>query len=487
MVLLRARWGKKEFDFVFNPEDDILSQIACLTHIPKDKIKLIPQSVTNPAFVPKDGMRITIVGTAEDKQLSTEERYKANNQFVEDMTEEEIATALRQTKADPLPVGLENLGNTCYLNAVVQCLCRLPMFNQGIVNFQPRIHGDLQIYSQMSGLLSLLTSSHSDFETPATFVATVRNRFPRFNQRDSHGHYSQQDADEFLRELLQSLASVNSSIDSMFSFGMETSLKCLDSEAEPISTISEELKSLTCHMGTQVEPVNHLHEGIQLSLKEVIEKKALCLERSAKFEKRSGMKSLPPYLMVQLARFQWKAKSDSAGTQATKTKIIRKVAFQKTLDVYDFCSDSVKSHLDIGRERRRRLVEDSGGSPVEEFQIADQDSTSEELFHSQRLPTGVYELVAIVSHQGRTSDGGHYMAWTKRVRRPSEGPPPSKKTNGSKDSPDSEIWLKFDDETVSETSWTAMTETGGMLGGLADSQMAYLLFYARTSVSKQDI
>lgn len=28
--------------------------------------------------------------------------------------------------------------------------------------------------------------------------------------------------------------------------------------------------------------------------------------------------------------------------------------------------------------------------------------------------TGLYELIAVVSHQGRSADGGHYVAWVKK-------------------------------------------------------------------------
>lgn len=74
---------------------------------------------------------------------------------------------------------------------------------------------------------------------------------------------------------------------------------------------------------------------------------------------------------------------------------------------------------------------------------------------------GLYELFAVVTHKGRSSSSGHYMAWIR------QGEP------GSSDRDGSDTWLVFDDDEVSQCT----TEHVLRLKGGGDDHMAYLLFY----------
>jgi len=54
-------------------------------------------------------------------------------------------------------------------------------------------------------------------------------------------------------------------------------------------------------------------------------------------------------------RFYWKAESAVGGTKAGKAKILRSVAYPRVLDLYNYCSDSLKSSLNHGREMDAKL------------------------------------------------------------------------------------------------------------------------------------
>ncbi|CAE8589048.1 unnamed protein product [Polarella glacialis] len=249
---------------------------------------------------------------------------------------------------------------------------------------------------------------------------------------------------------------------------------------------------MMCHLGTQTEPVSHIHQGVTLSLKEHIEKSSPVLGRNAQYEKTSSLNSLPPYLVVQFARFGYKGANEWAGTSASKVKLIRKIAFSHTFDVFDCASDDLKKKLSVGRVRKkeqediemerakaalsREKNKEQGSSSSSAPAKEDVDTTPAEDVDMksasgvEELDTGYYQLIGIVSHKGRTADGGHYVGWTLH-----------KKADGKEFKDDR--WCLFDDDDVEFVNWKDMTGGGtDLCGGKADTQIAYINIYKKITV-----
>ncbi|KAF7072478.1 hypothetical protein CFC21_077597 [Triticum aestivum] len=71
--------------------------------------------------------------------------------------------------------------------------------------------------------------------------------------------------------------------------------------------------------------------------------------------------------------------------------------------------------------------------------------------------TGMYDLIAVVRHNGDTPDSGHYIAWVKQ-----EG----------------ELWIQYDDAMATmHISHEVLNLCGGVLNLCGGGQIAYLCLY----------
>eukprot|EP00386_Alphamonas_edax_P015881 GDKI01048517.1.p1 GENE.GDKI01048517.1~~GDKI01048517.1.p1 ORF type:complete len:201 (-),score=76.61 GDKI01048517.1:250-852(-) len=140
-----------------------------------------------------------------------------------------------------------------------------------------------------------------------------------------------------------------SAIDRMFGFNIKAKYKCIESEAEGEEEKEENARKLCCFLGNQLQPVDHLHQGIKLGLEETIEKTSPSLGRMAHYAKVGRIDSLPDYFVVHFVRFEWKKAHELARTDAGKTKMCRKVSFPQKMDIYEFCTESLKKKLRVAR------------------------------------------------------------------------------------------------------------------------------------------
>lgn len=139
-------------------------------------------------------------------------------------------------------------------------------------------------------------------------------------------------------------------VDKLFGIEMENTTRNVENENEPATTSTETVMKLPCHIDNNNNPISNIDEGMEISLKGQLEKFSEMLQRNAIFEKTQKINKLPSYLCVQFVRFYWKAESAVGGTKAGKAKILRSVAFPKVFDLYNYCSDNLKTSLNHGRE-----------------------------------------------------------------------------------------------------------------------------------------
>lgn len=102
-----------------------------------------------------------------------------------------------------------------------------------------------------------------------------------------------------------------------------STLKNKESPEEPEEVTKEQVLRLSCHIDNNNNPVNHMIEGLKVSLEGDIERRSQALGRNCIYNKKQQVNKLPSYLTVHFVRFYWKKESVTAGTKQGKAKILR--------------------------------------------------------------------------------------------------------------------------------------------------------------------
>uniref|UniRef100_A0A672UDK9 Ubiquitin carboxyl-terminal hydrolase n=1 Tax=Strigops habroptila TaxID=2489341 RepID=A0A672UDK9_STRHB len=337
--------------------------------------------------------------------------------------------SLQSSKVVQGLTGLRNLGNTCFMNSILQCLSNTKelrdycLQNQYLRDLNNNSRMRTALMSEFAKLLQLLwTSSPNESVSPSEFKIQIQRYAPRFVG------YNQQDAQEFLRFLLDGLHSeVNrvlvrprASTDTLDHLPDDEKSRQMwrryqEREDSRISDlfVGQLKSSLTCsecgYCSTAFDPFWDLSLPIPKP-----HGAGLCLH--------------PPSHALCLPQTCCRCK---ARTRCTKKFSIQK--FPKILVL----------HLKRFSEARIRT---SKLTTFINFQLKDLDLRE---FASQSCNHAVYNLYAVSNHSGTTM-GGHYTAYCK--------------------SPISSEWHSFNDSRVTPMSSSHIR-----------SSDAYLLFYELAS------
>ena len=116
------------------------------------------------------------------------------------------------------------------------------------------------------------------------------------------------------------------------------------------------------------------------------------------------------------------------------------------MDIYPHCTEKLKQNLDQGRNYEKKKIEERNQQNTDKFEeykkklekegkMLSEDSREtykkfkesqveeeiknhdDQLYapHGFGLETGNYELVAVLTHKGRSADSGHYVSWIHKT------------------------------------------------------------------------
>jgi ubiquitin carboxyl-terminal hydrolase 14 len=279
---VKVKWGKEIYnDIDLNTDDEPVlfkAQLFALTGVQPHRQKVMikgavlkDESWEKVGDKVKNGATILMMGTKEE-EIPKDPTAAERTQFMEDMDESQLQSALQ------LPAGLANLGNTCYLNATVQCFKTVPELKSALVDFKGGLGNDEK------ALTAALRDQYRAMDNgqtmpPIMLVQVLHNAFPRFAERGEQGGFQQQDANECWIELMGILkrnltmkanpndsaaaaaaSSGKSVIDTYFGLQFETETKCVESDEEPVTKSTEHFLQYNCYIDKDVK---YLASGLQ--------------------------------------------------------------------------------------------------------------------------------------------------------------------------------------------------------------------------------
>lgn len=477
------KWGKEVLQVEVDPSDSLnslKSKIQERTRVPAEKQKLLglkpgsaDNSLSSLGFVPTK--HLLLIGAPEGTVIPTAVSSVENAGSKKSGNQQQTSLELN---------GITNIGNTCYLSSALQLIRSIPEVKDFLQGYQ----GDSQLLKEIGALLHRLSEKTSESTAPITLLREFQAKFPQFAAVDESYRPMQQDAHEALNSLLQEISpALPSSLQYLFSGELHqilnTSLSSPASDdtaehATSVPQVDESTTSTTTSSTTEtkenVAPFTILScnlsgevQGIEAALDKVFNEEFSTdsepSQQEKKYSRVSRIAKAPEYLLIHLVRFSWRTDVNK------KAKILKPISFPVTLDIDRFVTpelrdsqkpirQAIRARQDAEMERRKRSRLHSTTEEAPSTDASEVDPVPATLQNE----SGYYELCGVISHKGRSADGGHYIYWGKRGGR----------------------WIVYDDTHAAEVS----EEDVLRLRGIGESHIAYVLLYrSRDPLTKKGV
>ncbi|KAJ7728518.1 hypothetical protein B0H16DRAFT_1588885 [Mycena metata] len=377
-----------------------------------------------------DEIYLAAIVTAEEEQTRFQVAKKHRERFQSWAPSPQDTTALENAVAIPCQGrrGLLNLGQTCFMNVVLQSFAHNPLLRNYFLgdkhnSRQCKVEEDCTCCE----MDKLFTEIYSDASTPYGPIAFLVSTWRKSAELSG---YAQQDAHEFFISTLNHIhttsrgstnVSCNCIVHSTFAGQLQSDVICarcgnVNSTVDPMLDVSLELRAkvgeapVAAADNTLVGCLRRYTQPEKLGPKQYSCSK--CGKAAHEVSKRLSIRKLPPVLSFQFKRFEHKA-------DKTSRKIDTRIRFPATLNMAPFTTLVMKA------------AEKENGSPV----------------FSYPGPAAMYEydLFAVINHEGQINNG-HYTNYARFE----------------------DEWYRFDDDKVTPAS----------LGSVLASS-AYMCFYVK--------
>ncbi|XP_036793293.1 ubiquitin carboxyl-terminal hydrolase 25 isoform X5 [Oncorhynchus mykiss] len=317
------------------------------------------------------------------------------------------------------PVGLKNVGNTCWFSAVIQSLFNLLEFQRLVLYYSPparvqdlprnqKEHRNLPFMQELRNLFSLMVGSKRKYVDPSRAVEILKDAFKSSESQ-------QQDVSEFTHKLLDWLEDafqMKAEEDREGEKPKNPMVELFYGRFQAVGVLEGKKFENTEMFGQyplQVNGFKDLHECLEAAMIEgEIESLHSSAENSAKSGQEHWFTELPPVLTFELSRFEF---NQALGRPE---KIHNKLEFPSMLYM-DRYMDRNREITRIKREEIRRLKEQltllqqrlerylSYGSGPKRFPLADVLQYAMEFASSKPVCTSPLEDIDTSAPPGGTT------------------------------------------------------------------------------------